>query len=134
MARWGRTTDIEYVYRRSMKSGTAIVQGPDHVDMEFKGAHDGDHPIADAGHRQQHDRWREGFDRFNFVLRRSLVDLSRSSREQIMDRNPMTYEVMVKELEREGKLRPFGVADGEKISDPRNYLFVTMPRSLRTPP
>ena len=48
----------------------------------------------------------------------------RSSREQIMDRNPITYEVMIKELDREAKLRPFGVVDGEKVSDPRNYLFV----------
>ena len=41
-----------------------------------------------------------------------------------MDRFPVTYEVMVKELEREGKLRPFGIAAGEKISTPRNYVFV----------
>jgi hypothetical protein len=31
---------------------------------------------------------------------------------------------MAKELEREGKLRPFGIAAAEKISSPRNYIFV----------
>src|ERR1700694_4348964 len=31
---------------------------------------------------------------------------------------------MYKELVREQKLRPYGGVDGEKISDPRNYMFV----------
>jgi hypothetical protein len=123
MGRWGRTTDIEYVYRRSMKSGTAIVQGPDHVDMEFKGGHDGDHPMLMPV--TDNNMIAEAKDSaLQFRLAPIFVDLSRSSREQIMDRNPITYEVMVKELDREGKLRPFGVVDGEKVSDPRNYLFV----------
>lgn len=41
-----------------------------------------------------------------------------------MDRYPVTWTVMAKELIRENKLRPFGTVDGEKISDPRNYLYV----------
>ena len=41
-----------------------------------------------------------------------------------MDDAPLTYQVMAKELIRENKLRPFGTVDGEKISDPRNYLFI----------
>jgi hypothetical protein len=53
-----------------------------------------------------------------------LVDLTHHSREQVMDENPLTYQVMVKELAREDKLRPFGAVEGEKISDPRNYLYV----------
>ena len=48
-----------------------------------------------------------------------------------MDQFPVTYEVMVKELEREGKLRPFGIAAAEKISTPRNYVFVDYQASLR---
>ena len=40
------------------------------------------------------------------------------------------YAVMAKELTREEKLRPFGVAAGEKISDPRNYLFVDYSATL----
>ena len=47
-----------------------------------------------------------------------------------MDRYPVTYEVMAKELQREGKLRPFGVVEGERISDPRNYLFVDYAATL----
>jgi hypothetical protein len=65
-----------------------------------------------------------------FRLAPVMVDLSQSSREQIMDLNPITYEVMIKELDRERKLRPFGVVDGEKVSDPRNYLFVDYAAAL----
>jgi hypothetical protein len=47
-----------------------------------------------------------------------------------MDRHPVTYTIMAKELAREEKLRPFGVVAGEKISDPRNYLFVDYSSTL----
>lgn len=41
-----------------------------------------------------------------------------------MDEDPVAYRVMAEELERESKLRPFRVTDGEKVSDPRNYLYI----------
>src|SRR5689334_13922559 len=41
-----------------------------------------------------------------------------------MDAQPVTYQAMRKELQREGKLRAFGSASGQNISDPRNYLFI----------
>jgi hypothetical protein len=123
MSRWGRTTDIEYVYRRSLKSGKAIVQGPNHIDVEYKGGHDGDHPLLMPV--TDNNMIAEAKDSpLQFRLAPIAVDLSRASREEIMDRHPIAYEVMVKELEREDKLRPSGVTAGEKISDPRNYLFV----------
>jgi hypothetical protein len=53
-----------------------------------------------------------------------LVDLTTHSREQVMDDDPLTYRVMAKELEREDKLRKFGVVDLQKISDVRNYLYI----------
>ena len=123
MARWGRTTDIEYIYRRSLDSGKAIVQGPDHVDLPFDGEYDGEHPllmpVTDnnmvAAAKQS---------ALKFRLAPVIVDLSNASRESVMDRFPETYSVMAKELEREGQLRRFGAVDGEKISDQRNYLMV----------
>ena len=57
-----------------------------------------------------------------FQLAPQVVNLD-YSREQVMDDAPITYLVMAKELEREGKLRPFGVQAEEKISDPRNYAY-----------
>ena len=41
-----------------------------------------------------------------------------------MDEHPIAYRVMAQELKRENKLRPFGAVDGEKASDPRNYLYI----------
>jgi hypothetical protein len=60
------------------------------------------------------------------------VDLSTASREEVMDRNPITYELMSKELVREGKLREFGTVQGENISDIRNYAYVDYKASYRT--
>lgn len=128
MARWGRTTDIEYVYRR-YSDGRAIVQGPGHKDVEFSGEREGDHPflipVTDnnmiAGGKRS---------ALLFRLAPVLVDLKAASRESVMDRFPMTHLVMAKELVREGKLRAFGEVDGEKISDQRNYLFIDFSSAL----
>lgn len=127
MARWGRTTDIEYVYRVFLNPDgsrkSAIVQGPDHKDLEFTGPYAGFHPIlmpvtnnnmVAAGKNTG----------MRFQLAPELVSLSGSSREAVMDAHPATYEAMAKELEREGKLRPFGTVNGQTISDVRNYLFI----------
>ena len=127
MARWGRTTDIEYLYKAFLNSdGTlakATIQARDHKEIEFTGKRDGAHPllipVTDnnmvAGDETSSIRYQ---------ITPVLVDLTNRSRESVMDDNPITYQVMAKELVREKKLRLFGTVDGEKISDPRNYLFV----------
>lgn len=127
MARWGRTTDIEYVYRAYLKpDGTldkAIIQSRGHKDIEFKGPFFGTHPmlmpVTDnnmvAG---------EGPSAVRYQPAPVLADLTQASRETVMDANPITWLVMTSELVRESKLRPYGVERGEDISDPRNYLYV----------
>ena len=127
MARWGRTTDIEYLYKAFLdpagKLAKATIQARDHKEIEFTGKRDGTHPllmpVTDnnmvAGDETSPVRYQ---------IAPVSVDLTNHSREWVMDENPITFEVMGKELVREKKLRPFGVVDGEKISDPRNYLFV----------
>lgn len=127
MARWGRTTDIEYLYKAFLDPGgklaKATIQARDHKEIDFTGKRDGAHPllipVTDnnmvAGDETSSVRYQ---------IAPVLVDLTNHSREYVMDENPITYQVMVKELVRERKLRPFGIVDGEKISDPRNYLFV----------
>jgi CheY-like chemotaxis protein len=127
MARWGRTTDIEYVYRAYLNpDGTldkAIIQSRGHKDIEFKGPFFGTHPmlmpVTDnnmvAG---------EGPSAVRYQPAPVLADLTQASRETVMDANPITWLVMTSELVRENKLRPYGVERGEDISDPRNYLYV----------
>ncbi|MGH9673718.1 MAG: hypothetical protein ACRD44_11105 [Bryobacteraceae bacterium] len=123
MARWGRTTDIEYVYRIG-KDGRGIIQAKGHNDVAFAGARDGAHPLLIVSTDNNMVAPAEGTPEPRFHVAPMRVDLQEHSREIVMDQHPATYRVMAEELEREGKLRPFGAVDGQKISDPRNYLFI----------
>jgi hypothetical protein len=126
MARWGRTTDIEYIYKAWLDPGGAVaratIQSGDHTEVEFRGQRFGDHPILipSTDNNMVSDR---GSSSIRYQIPPVLVDLTAHSREQVMDDHPIAYRVMAQELQREGKLRPFGAVDGEKISDPRNYLY-----------
>jgi hypothetical protein len=127
MARWGRTTDIEYVYRAYLdpqgKVIRAIIQSRDHKDIEFNGPRMGRHPLL-MPVTDNNMVAPEGPSAVRYQLAPILVDLSGSSREKVMEDHPVTWRVMTQELAREGKLRPFGAVDGQKISDPRNYLYI----------
>ncbi len=123
MARWGRTHDVEYVYRLNMTTGRAIIQGRDHKDIEYQGKLEGAHPLL-IPVTDNNMVGTEVPSAVRYQIAPVLVDLSHHSREQVIDDDPATYVVMAKELEREDKLRAFGVVDGQKISDPRNYLYI----------
>jgi len=128
MARWGRTTDIEYVYKvwlnEDGSAGVRQVQGAGHKDVAFEGPFERDRPVLVpvtrnnmvAGAKEKTGR------RFDFDP--ISVDLSEHSREYVMDQKPETWKIMGEELKREGKLRPYGVVRGEDISDPANYVYV----------
>lgn len=129
MARWGRVTDIEHVYRvwfdKSGRPARAILQTQGHRDMEFLGKREAMHPVIGvstdnnmvAGDMVTPVRYQQA---------PVLVDLKRASREQVMDDHPFIYGISARELEREGKLRKFGVVEGNKISAPENYLTIEM--------
>jgi hypothetical protein len=123
MARWGRTTDIEYVYRVDPRTERGIIQTRDHKDVEFAGKREGKHPllIPVTDNNMVAD---EVPSAVRYQIAPFLVNLSRNSREKVMDDDPVLYRVAGEELVREGKLRAFGVVDGNKIGDPRNYLYV----------
>jgi len=129
MARWGRTTDIEFVYRVRLSDGEqperALIQTRDHKEVEFDGVREGLHPVLYVVTRNNMVA-AEGPHTLRYQLAPNLIDLSEHSRELAMDQEPASYRAMTAELEREGKLRPFGSTDGEKISDPRNYLYLEM--------
>ena len=128
MARWGRTTDIEYVYKvwlnEDGSAGVRQVQGAGHKDVTFEGPFERDRPVLVpvtrnnmvAGAKEKTGR------RFDFDP--ISVDLSEHSREYVMDQKPETWKIMGEELKREGKLRTYGVVRGEDISDPANYAYV----------
>jgi CheY-like chemotaxis protein len=127
MARWGRTTDVEYIYRAWLDAAEdvtrATIQAEDHKEVAFRGQREGSHPILipSTDNNMVAD---QGTSPIRYQIPPYLMDLSAHSREQIMDEHPIAYRVMAQELKRENKLRAFGVVDGEKSSDPRNYLYV----------
>jgi hypothetical protein len=124
MARWGRTTDIEWVCGTSVKNGGAaetIFQGASHVDTKFTGKLEADHPlmydITVNNNFSDH-----GQSEMRFAPRPLPFDARRASREEMMDRHPWTYRVMADEMIRENKI----IADrkpGAQINDLRNYFY-----------
>ncbi|HYL78763.1 MAG TPA: response regulator [Bryobacteraceae bacterium] len=130
MARWGRTTDVEYVYRVFLapdgSARRATIQVKDHKEVEFHGKREGTHPllmpITDNNMIGEADTTIP----IRYRIAPVLADLNGHSREELMDQHPITYKLMAQELKREDKLRPFGKVDGEKVSDPRNYLYFEM--------
>jgi hypothetical protein len=123
MARWGRTVDIEYVYRIDPASKRATIQAKDHQEIAFNGVFEGSHPVLYVA-TENNMVAAVGVQGIRYQLAPVLVDLTHRSRESVMDEHPWIWRVMSEELAREGKLRPYGAVEGEKISDPRNYLFI----------
>jgi hypothetical protein len=129
MARWGRTTDIEYIYRvtldRQDHIKNEVFLGIDEKGHYFRGQKENLHPlILDA--TPNNDFTDTGFSPVRYRFKPIYADLSRHSREELMDHFPWTYGVMEEELRRERKLRSFGKEDGTKVSDPKNYLYIEM--------
>ncbi len=128
MARWGRLTDIEWVYRVVLDAGGAVVkeeyQGKDHDTARFQGVKDEQHPILKDVTRNNlfGDT---GTSAYRFALA-PTESLPNASREEMMDRHPWTYRVMAEEWEREKQefTERNGDAETRAVSDPRNYLYV----------
>jgi hypothetical protein len=125
MARWGRATDIEWVYEIEVKNDSAtnqIIQGANHVTKIFAGKRIfGAHPLIYNVTINNN---------FNDVgcspLRTAIlpirVDLSTKSRETVMDENPWIYKIMAQEAFRENRVNPDKL-DANTIADPRDYLY-----------
>lgn len=112
MARWGRTTDIEYVYRVEPRG--AFIQAKDHKDIAYTGTLAGKHPLLIPV--TQNNMVAPGQSEMRFQMVPELVTLESRSREAVMDTHPWTYAIASREIVREGRL-----AD---IRDPRNYLYI----------
>jgi hypothetical protein len=125
MARWGRTTDIEWVYEVQTnaegKVVTATFQGAEHKTLPFRGKEVSGHPalIVVTDNNNVSD---QGESDMRFALRPIAFDLSRNSREEIMDRHAWVYQLMAAELRREGKIAESS-RGGNQMADPRHYLY-----------
>lgn len=127
MARWGRTADIEWVYKAFLNAGGAIdhatIQAADHKEIPFAGKREGLHPVLITATDNNNVAY-GAVSAVRYQIPPEEANLDAHSREELMDRHPFIYAVMAKELIREHKLRPYGVAEGDKVGDPRSYLFL----------
>lgn len=127
MARWGRVTDIEWVYSVTLDgAGRRIaeeIQAKDHKTVPFAGQRRGEHPLlrVSTDNNMVSDSGTSPL-LFAPVFAEALP--AASPREAMMDLYPWSYQVMGEERAREGMEAP-GQPTTSDVSDPRNYLYVT---------
>lgn len=126
MARWGRATDIEWVYEVRLRDGKIIeetYQGVSHETKKFTGPRTGgQHPLlAIASDNNNFSDLACSAVRFAPLPIRA--DLQSATRESVMDKYPQTYRAMTEELQREHRisLTPIGI---NIIADPRDYFYI----------
>ncbi len=127
MARWGRATDIEWVYQFRVRSDGRVVeeiyQGVEHQTKTFDGTRAfGQHPLL-AVASDNNNFSALACSAVRFAPLPFKADLSAGSRETVMDAHPWTYRVMAEELQREQRLAD-SPTDLNTISDPRRYLYI----------
>ncbi|MFQ5795681.1 MAG: hypothetical protein ACE5JP_11600 [Candidatus Bipolaricaulia bacterium] len=135
MARWGRATDIEWVYRITVDEGGRIVdeqfQAPFHRHRPFRGKKQGAHPILRVC-TPNNNLCEDDTGKFRFFMSPTetlpgtdpTVPAEGRPRELIMDRHPWTYRIMVLELTREGKVETEADPDTVAVSDFKNYVYL----------
>jgi hypothetical protein len=144
MARWGRTTDIEWIYAGGVYqldvdpagntvAGSEFYQAPNHATLPFAGRYDGHHPILQTC--TDNNNMCDQLDpvaqatpmRFTVSTREELP--AGAAREVMMDRNPWTYWVSAQEMNREGKTEATGDPATPDLSDARNYLYLVLKKT-----
>jgi len=126
MARWGRATDIEWVYQfrvRHQKIIEETYQGVKHETKFFTGSRTaGSHPLlAVASDNNNFSDLACSAVRFAPLPVRARLETA--TRESVMDLYPQTYRVMTEELLREERISDTP-ADINTIVDPRAYLYI----------
>jgi len=126
MARWGRTTDIEWIYSVEVDAAGKVVseryQGPGHSTPQFGGRRIGNHPLfAVSTTNNMVSPATEGDVRVGLCPLDMLP--AGKPREVMMDLNPWTFAIMSQELYREGKVEASSSPSTIGVSDPRNYLY-----------
>ena len=127
MSRWGRTTDIEWIYKLKVDpQGTVLeeyFQGDGHSTSAFQGVKTDDHPVLKTVtlNNMVSD---QGTSNYKFILSPEYTMTADHSREILMDENPWTYKIMAEEMINEGKYEEPPDPFTRAISDARNYLYI----------
>ena len=127
MATWGRATDIEFVYGAEVDDAGHVLaeefQGPGHEVPPFTGRHEAAHPLLWVS-TDNNMVSESGTTRVRYAPAPERFDLTDVSREAVMDAHPWIYDVMARELRREGKLADDPPAGAGMIPDPRRFVYV----------
>ncbi len=126
MARWGRATDIEWVYQFRAREGKVFeesYQGVEHETKFFTGQRShGHHPLlAVASDNNNFSDLACSAVRFAPLPVRARLETA--TRESMMDLYPQTYRAMTRELIREHRISETPT-DINTIVDPREYLYI----------
>ncbi|MCW2960622.1 MAG: hypothetical protein JWM25_751 [Thermoleophilia bacterium] len=132
MDKYGRTADGEPMYRVTLDAQGAVTaatyQAPVHRWLPFEGAHAGTRPIlriSTANNLTSARTGTPGAERWSEATT-GIVGPGVSDFE-VMRTNPWTWQVMAKELVREGKTALTQAARGaNRIGDPRRYVYLDM--------
>ncbi|MEV4251946.1 hypothetical protein AB0J52_02120 [Spirillospora sp. NPDC049652] len=140
MARWGRTTDIEWVYRVEVDAAgrrvpdTAVYQAPEHQTLRFTGRYEGDHPVMQTCTMNNNMCDTVTPDaRLRFLLDTTATRPDDRAREYLMDRNPWTYRITAQEMDREGKIEQPPSPDTPAVGDLRTYLYLEFAKTTGAP-
>jgi hypothetical protein len=144
MARWGRTTDIEWidhvgVYQLRVDPdgntvpGSEYYQAPNHGEVSFAGHYEAHHPILQTC--TDNNNVCDQLDaealahpmRFTLSAEQELP--AGAAREIMMDRNPWTYWVTAQEMIREGKTEAVADPATPELSDERDYLYLVVKKT-----
>lgn len=126
MATWGRTTDIEYLYSVELDPAGAVIsediQGPEHEILPFTGTREGRHPLLWVS-TDNNMVLGHGHTQVRYASLPVFAELTNVARESVMDAQPWTYDLMAKELMREGKIVADAPPGRGAIPDPRRYAY-----------
>ena len=137
MSVWGRTTDIEWIYRvevdaKGRRVGSGVFQSPNHGTEAFHGPYDGTHPVLQTCTSNNNvcdgkalKPLKQGRDPMRFALSTRDVLPADQPREHEMDIHPWTYQVMAREMLREHKVGP----SPAQIRDQRDYVYLSVTRT-----
>jgi len=136
MARWGRTTDIEWIYSVELDEhgdrvpGTDTYQAANHQTLHFAGRYEDAHAVLSTC-TSNNNMCDATDDPMRFFLSTLPTRPADQPREYLMDTNAWTYQIMAKEMIREGKIEAAGpvTATTPEVSDQRNYLFAAVKKA-----
>ena len=129
VSRYGRATDIEWVYSVIIDESTGAIlsekyQGSGHESRNFTGRRIGTHPVlrvaTDNGNFEQDGETpvRVGLMPVRFAWAKDRP------RDAVMDLFPWTFRISSQEMFAEGKAQTKGAARSAMLGDMRDYLFL----------